>query len=53
MPRRWGYAEGDEAFLAAVRDGKSRAAGAREGLAGVELVDACYRAAESGLPVRL
>ncbi|MEX2158426.1 MAG: Gfo/Idh/MocA family oxidoreductase [Dehalococcoidia bacterium] len=53
VARRWGYAAGDEAFLAAIRDGKSRAAGVREGLAAVALVDACYRAAESWLPVRL
>jgi len=54
VPERWGYAGEDAAFVAAVRGERDpRAAGAAEGLASVELADACYRAAESGLPVRL
>lgn len=56
VAQRWGYAAADEAFLAAMRGrpaSGARAAGVDEGLAAVELVDACYRAAESGMPVRL
>ena len=53
MPERWGYQAADLAFLAAVRGEEQTAAGALEGKQAVDLVAACYRAAESGQPVRL
>lgn len=53
IPERWGYQAADLAFLAAVRGERPSAVGANEAYAAIALVDACYRAAESGLPVRL
>jgi myo-inositol 2-dehydrogenase/D-chiro-inositol 1-dehydrogenase len=50
---RWGYRQEDEAFVAAVRGEGEPAVGAAEGYRAIELVDACYRAAESGKPVQL
>lgn len=53
MPVRWGYAAENEAFLSAVRGEGPVEVGAEEGLRAVEIVDACYRAAETGEAVRL
>jgi myo-inositol 2-dehydrogenase/D-chiro-inositol 1-dehydrogenase len=50
---RWGYRQEDEAFLAALRGEGDPAVGAAEGYRAIELVDACYRAAESGRPAKL
>lgn len=50
---RWGYAAEDEAFIAAVRGEAPPPAGAGDGVRAVELIDACYRAAQSGEAVRL
>jgi len=50
---RWGYVAENAAFLAAVRGEAPPAAGASDALRAVELVDACYRAAETGEAVRL
>jgi myo-inositol 2-dehydrogenase/D-chiro-inositol 1-dehydrogenase len=51
VPERWGYAAADEAFLAAARGEGPVAVGIEEAFRAVELVDACYWAAESGTPV--
>jgi myo-inositol 2-dehydrogenase/D-chiro-inositol 1-dehydrogenase len=53
VPERWGYAAEDAAFLAAVRGEAPPAVDAGAGERAVLLVDACYRAAASGAPVRL
>jgi myo-inositol 2-dehydrogenase/D-chiro-inositol 1-dehydrogenase len=50
---RWGYRQEDEAFLAAAGGEGAPAVDAEDAYRAIELVDACYRAAESGLPVRL
>jgi len=52
VPERWGYAAGDTAFVAAVRGEAPPPVGVEDGLRAVALVDACYRAAASGQPVR-
>ena len=53
VAERWGYAAEDAAFLAAVRGESPPAVDAATGLRAIELVDACYRAAETRQPVRL
>ena len=53
MPERWGFVAESEAFLAAVRGEQPPAVGAEGGTRAVEAVDACYRAAETGQPVRV
>ena len=53
MHQRFGYQGEDEAFLAAIRGERPPAVGAEDGERAVELVDACYRAAETGGAVRL
>jgi myo-inositol 2-dehydrogenase/D-chiro-inositol 1-dehydrogenase len=53
MPRRWGYAQEDEAFVAAVRGEAPPAVSAADGERAVRLVDACYRAARTREPVRM
>lgn len=50
---RWGYRQEDEAFLAAVRGEGEPAVGATDAYRAIELVDACYRAAETGQTVKL
>lgn len=50
---RWGYRQEDEAFLAAVRGEGEPAVGAGDAYRAIEIVDACYRAAASGRPLKL
>jgi myo-inositol 2-dehydrogenase/D-chiro-inositol 1-dehydrogenase len=50
---RWGYQQEDEGFVAAIRGEGDPAVGGEEGYRAIVLVDACYRAAESGKPVQL
>ncbi|MFY9555956.1 MAG: Gfo/Idh/MocA family oxidoreductase [Blastocatellia bacterium] len=45
---KWGYAQEDRAFIDSVMAGAPVAVTARDGLKSVQLVDACYRAVESG-----
>ena len=51
MAERWGYLAEDEAFLAAVRGEEAPAVGALVAERAIEVVDACYRAAETRQPV--
>ncbi len=44
---RWGYVAEDEAFIAAVRSEAPVPTGADDAYRAVELIDACYRAAET------
>jgi myo-inositol 2-dehydrogenase/D-chiro-inositol 1-dehydrogenase len=53
VAERWGYTAEAESFLAAVRGKAPPGVDAAAGLRAIELVDACYRAAETGAPVRL
>jgi myo-inositol 2-dehydrogenase/D-chiro-inositol 1-dehydrogenase len=53
MPERWGYVEEDGLFLKAVSGKVPPAVSAEDGYRAVELVEACYRAARTGQPVRL
>ncbi|MDX6694425.1 MAG: hypothetical protein QOF02_2028 [Blastocatellia bacterium] len=48
---KWGYAQEDRAFLDSILSGAPPAVSALDGLKSVELVDACYRAVNSGEPV--
>jgi myo-inositol 2-dehydrogenase/D-chiro-inositol 1-dehydrogenase len=50
---RWGYRAEDEAFLAALRGEAPVPVGAADAERVVALIDACYRAAESRVVVRL
>jgi myo-inositol 2-dehydrogenase / D-chiro-inositol 1-dehydrogenase len=45
---KWGYAQEDRAFVDSILTGAQAMATARDGYKSVELVDACYRAVESG-----
>lgn len=53
MHQRFGYQAEDEAFLAAIRGEQPPAVDASDGERAVAVVDACYRAAETGEVVRL
>ncbi len=53
VAERWGYAEEDRLFVDAVLAGGPAPVTAEDGLKSVELVDAFYRSAASGRPVRL
>lgn len=53
MPEKWGYVEEDGLFLKAVAGEIPSAVSAEDGYRAVELVEACYRAARTGQPVRL
>lgn len=53
MHQRLGYQGEDDAFLAAIRGERALAVGAEEGERAVALVDACYRAAETGEAIRV
>ena len=53
MPEKWGYVEEDSLFLKAVAGENPPAVSAEDGYRAVELVEACYRAARTGQPVRL
>jgi len=46
--RRWGYVPGDRAFVDALLSGQPALVTALDGYKAVELVDACYRAAQTG-----
>jgi myo-inositol 2-dehydrogenase/D-chiro-inositol 1-dehydrogenase len=50
---KWGYAQEDRAFVTSVLEGSPAAVTALDGFKSVELVDACYRAVESGETLRL
>lgn len=50
---KWGYAQEDRAFVDSVLDGTPVVVTALDGFKSVELVDACYRAAQTGGCVRL
>src|SRR5207253_2310266 len=45
---KWGYAQEDRAFIAAIQKGEPVGVTALDGYKSVELVDACYRAVTSG-----
>ncbi len=45
---KWGYAQEDQAFIDAIRNGTTAPVTALDGYKSVELVDACYRAVETG-----
>lgn len=45
---KWGYAQEDRAFIDAIVNGKTPPVTALDGYKSVELVDACYRAVETG-----
>ena len=49
---KWGYAQEDSAFVDSILKGAPAAVTALDGYKSVELVDACYRAVETGEPVR-
>lgn len=48
---KWGYAQEDRAFVDSIIDGTPAVVSAFDGYKSVELVDACYRAVETGEPV--
>jgi myo-inositol 2-dehydrogenase/D-chiro-inositol 1-dehydrogenase len=45
---KWGYAQEDRAFVDSILEGEQAAVTAHDGYKSVELVDACYRAVQSG-----
>jgi myo-inositol 2-dehydrogenase/D-chiro-inositol 1-dehydrogenase len=49
---KWGYAQEDRAFVDSILENKPPLVTALDGYKSVELVDACYRAVESGERVR-
>jgi myo-inositol 2-dehydrogenase/D-chiro-inositol 1-dehydrogenase len=49
---KWGYVQEDRAFVDSIMDGTPALVTARDGYKSVELVDACYRAVESGERIR-
>ncbi len=53
MPEKWGYVEEDVLFLKAMAGEIPPAVSAEDGYRAVELVEACYRSARTGQPVRL
>lgn len=53
MTEKRGYLEEDRLFLSAVRHGGPPEVSAEDGYRAVELVEACYRAAQTGSPVLL
>ncbi len=48
---KWGYAQEDRSFVDSIIEGTTPAVTALDGYKSVELVNACYRAVESGKPV--
>jgi predicted dehydrogenase len=55
LPRgqRWGYAQEDDAFIRAVRGEGPSGFSVQDGFRIVQLVEGCYRSAESGQTVQL
>jgi myo-inositol 2-dehydrogenase/D-chiro-inositol 1-dehydrogenase len=51
--QRWGYVQEEDAFIRAVRGEVPSAFNVKDGFRIVQLVEACYRSAESGRSVRL
>jgi myo-inositol 2-dehydrogenase/D-chiro-inositol 1-dehydrogenase len=49
---KWGYVQEDRAFVDSIINGSPAAVTALDGFRSVELVDACYRAVNTGEPVR-
>jgi myo-inositol 2-dehydrogenase/D-chiro-inositol 1-dehydrogenase len=50
---KWGYAQEDRAFVDSIVDGAAAPVTAFDGFKSVELVDACYRAAQTGERVHI
>jgi myo-inositol 2-dehydrogenase/D-chiro-inositol 1-dehydrogenase len=50
---KWGYRQEDEAFLNSILDGTPVAVSALDGYKAIELVEACYRAAQAGKRLQL
>lgn len=50
---KWGYREEDRLFVDAIVEGKAPPVTAEDGYRAVELVEACYRSAETGESVQL
>jgi myo-inositol 2-dehydrogenase/D-chiro-inositol 1-dehydrogenase len=49
---KWGYRQEDEAFLRSIVEGTPVAVTALDGVKSIELVDACYRAVQTGERIR-
>jgi myo-inositol 2-dehydrogenase / D-chiro-inositol 1-dehydrogenase len=50
---KWGYAQEDQAFIDSITTGQPPAVSALDGYKSVQLVDACYRAANTGTRILL
>ncbi len=48
--KKWGYVEEDELFVKSVRERTDPPVTVHDGVKAIEIVDACYRAVESGEP---